>query len=476
MIRFACTSCGSKFKVSDDKGGKRAKCPRCATAMTIPLPPPPQPQEIGEYRLAEEDGQPPPAPPQAPAARVRRAPSAAAEAPKPAGGRVVRCPSCIQPLPAESRICVDCGVKLPSGRPVLTSRGVDLDELEIKADKTIRPLSWLIPTGIYPLYSEALGRARPWATWTIAAITILTSIWFLALEWSGSPQLRSAKNLMLWVGNAPPPPQRLLALYLFTSYGDGDAFLAKVEELQGAVAKKTPPKPKKKPPLPGPPEEEEALSDEHVLAAHQALSPQQQCLGQYRFSQLLTHAFLHGGLLHLAGNMLFLLVLGSRVNAAIGNLATLVLYPFLAMVAGWAFQVSAAAGLPMPLLGASGAVMGMAGMYVVLFPIHQIHMVAWWRRGLLLGAGLSKKIFALPGILVVLFYVSFDVIYTILRVETGVAHWAHLGGMIAGIGLALLLLVSRLVHTGGDGLSLVLGKYAWGLVGTPQAHARRREG
>jgi membrane associated rhomboid family serine protease len=101
-------------------------------------------------------------------------------------------------------------------------------------------------------------------------------------------------------------------------------------------------------------------------------------------------------------------------------------------------------------------------------------MVAWWRRGLLLGAGFSKKIFALPGIVVVLFYISFDVIYTILRVETGVAHWAHLGGLIAGMLLAVGLLVSRLVHTGGDGLSLLLGKYAWPLVGTPIAHARRR--
>ncbi len=458
MIRFGCASCGARFKVSDDKAGKRAKCARCGAVLTIPTPP--APEEAGLYRLAGEAELPTSAAasttvayPRAgsPTATPARPAQPAVPGARPVSGRVVRCPSCTQPLPAEARICVDCGVRLPSGRPVLTSRGVDLDELEIKADKTIRPLSWLIPTGIYPIYSEALGKARPWATWGIAAVTVVASAWFLALDWSRSPKMRTAKNLMLWCGEASPSQDHLLGFYMTTSYGDLKALEAKAEELKPTVSR-----------------------DRLLLAAHQALPPEQQCFGRYRFSQLLTYAFLHGGPLHLAGNMLFLLVLGSRVNAAVGNLATLLLYPLLAMVAGWAFRLSAQASMPLPMLGASGAVMGMAGMYVVLFPIHKIHMVAWWRRGLLLGAGLSKKIFALPGILVVLFYISFDVIYTVLRVQTGVAHWAHLGGLIAGVALALLLLIFRLVRTGGDGLSVLLGKYAWPLVGRPVAQARRR--
>jgi hypothetical protein len=62
MIRFGCGQCGAKFKVSDDKGGKRAKCPRCTAVLTIPAAPPPEVQEIGEYRLADEDDLPPPQP------------------------------------------------------------------------------------------------------------------------------------------------------------------------------------------------------------------------------------------------------------------------------------------------------------------------------------------------------------------------------------------------------------------------------
>jgi predicted Zn finger-like uncharacterized protein len=491
MIRFSCTSCGAQFKVSDDKAGKRAKCPRCTTILTIPTPPPPEPEELGEYRLADEDDLPPPAPAAVAAHAAAVAPkarAAAPEAPRPTSGRVIRCPSCTRALPAESRICAECGIKLPGGRPVLTSRAADLDILEIDADKTIRPLSWLIPTGIYPIYSEAVGRARPWATWTIAAVTVLASVLFWVFDWTGSPAMRSAKNYMLWVGKAPPTQEHLAAFVLTTSYGDRAALQAKIKELRAAEEAKHPPartnRPRRAEPQVQEEEEDaggffasmEIAHDQFLLPAHEALEPKQQFLGRYHFSQLLTHAFLHSGLLHLAGNLLFLIVLGARVNAAIGNVATLLLYPLLAMIAGWAFKLSSDAGMPLPMLGASGAVMGMAGMYVVLFPIHKIHMVAWWRRGLLLGAGLSKKIFALPGIVVVMFYISFDVIYTILRVPTGVAHWAHLGGIIAGVILAVLLLLTRLVHTGGDVLSLLLGKYAWPLIGTPIAHARRRAG
>jgi len=169
-------------------------------------------------------------------------------------------------------------------------------------------------------------------------------------------------------------------------------------------------------------------------------------------------------------------VLGSRVNTAIGNIATAAVYPALAIIASLAHKASAAAGMPMPALGASGAVMGLAGMYVVLFPIQKVHMVAWWRWGLWRGFKLSRKVFAVSGIFVVLFYISFDVLFTILAVETGTAHWAHLGGLIAGIFLGIILLVTRLVHTGGDILSVTLGKSAWALIGTPHSHARRRSG
>ena len=63
---------------------------------------------------------------------------------------------------------------------------------------------------------------------------------------------------------------------------------------------------------------------------------------------MLTSAFLHGGLFHLAGNLVFLLLFGSRVNAVIGNIATLMLYPLLAVGAGLIYLSASVAGPPTP--------------------------------------------------------------------------------------------------------------------------------
>ena len=119
------------------------------------------------------------------------------------------------------------------------------------------------------------------------------------------------------------------------------------------------------------------------------------------------------------------------------------------------------------MLGASGAVMGMAGAYLLLFPIHKVYMVIWMRWGFLAGFHLSFKCFALRGFWVVLFYIIFDVIAVSLTVEDGTAHWAHIGGLIAGFVIAFALLAGRLVYSRSDVLSLVLGKYAWRIIGTP---------
>jgi membrane associated rhomboid family serine protease len=117
-------------------------------------------------------------------------------------------------------------------------------------------------------------------------------------------------------------------------------------------------------------------------------------------------------------------------------------------------------------------VMGLAGMYIVLFPIHKVHMAAWLRLGLLFRFRLSMSIFAVRGFWVVLFYIAFDVIYTLFGLEDDVAHWAHLGGFLAGAAIALILLCSRLVNArGGDILSVILGRHAWKLIGRPNRPA-----
>jgi membrane associated rhomboid family serine protease len=122
-----------------------------------------------------------------------------------------------------------------------------------------------------------------------------------------------------------------------------------------------------------------------------------------------------------------------------------------------------------PMIGASGAVMGLAGMYFVLFPIHQVHMAAWLRWfGYDFTPRLSLKMWSMRGYWVVLFYIAFDVLYTAFGIEDNVAHWAHLGGFGVGAGIALIMLLSRTINARGcDIISAILGKRAWALVGRP---------
>jgi membrane associated rhomboid family serine protease len=120
------------------------------------------------------------------------------------------------------------------------------------------------------------------------------------------------------------------------------------------------------------------------------------------------------------------------------------------------------------MIGASGPVMGLAGMYLVLFPAYRVHMATWIRMIFWLGL----TFFTIRGFWVVLFYIMFDVLSTLLGNQDNVAHWAHLGGFVAGMVIALVLLLTRVVNAhGGDILSVMLGKHAWPLVGRPGRRA-----
>ncbi len=414
------------------------------------------------------------------------APIAPSEAVEPVPGDGPVCRSCNRRLQRGAKICVQCGINLKTGRSMITSDDGHIDGAYETADKIIRGVSWLLPFGYLPIASEGFGTCKPHVVRAVAILTVLISVWFWCYEWSGSPKMQSHKQLLLWTGEQEPTSDDILMFYEFTEYGDAGAFEDKYAELEekallaqasdeidpdeedeeAADADRT---------LPGgiPLDffiDTSSWNDALVVKAHEALPLEQRTIGEYRTSQLLTNAFLHGGILHLVGNLIFLMIFGTRVNMLIGNIASGVLYPVLAVLASYIFLVSAAAGAPMPALGASGAIMGLAGMYLILFPIHKVHMAIWWRWGLVGGFHLSMKLFGVRGFWVVLFYIAFDVFFTVLNLETGTAHWAHLGGFIVGMVLALILLFSRLVNArGGDILSAILGKHAWALIGKPRA-------
>ncbi|MAE61684.1 MAG: hypothetical protein CMJ49_10060 [Planctomycetaceae bacterium] len=172
--------------------------------------------------------------------------------------------------------------------------------------------------------------------------------------------------------------------------------------------------------------------------------------------QLITHIFLHGGLAHLAGNMIFLAAFGVAIYQALGWFYPLI-YLALGVFAGLAghLMLSDPAD-PVPLLGASGAIAGVSGMYLVLFPRHDIHMVFWFRFTWLFEPYI--KTFAVTGIFVVLFYTSFDVLNIVLQSQGNVAHGVHIAGFSAGVVLGFILLITRAVKTEGyDLLTWVFG-------------------
>ncbi|MCL2639281.1 MAG: rhomboid family intramembrane serine protease [Phycisphaerales bacterium] len=313
------------------------------------------------------------------------------------------CPCCNRHLTRNAKICTDCGIRVPSGRPMITSLGRDENMLYANAETIIRAVAWIIPLGWSPIASEAYAARKPIVTWIVAAITIVISfVFFIDMRCD-----MSMIHWMLW----PPTPVHIPA---------------------------------------------------HI---HDPI------VGEFHGYQLLTSAFLHdfgnifGFVMHLGGNMLFLLIFGTRVNALIGNLKMAILYPLLGIAAAAAhLHFGEPSG---PMLGASGAIMGLAGMYLIFFPAHRVYMAIWLKLFWWYPAWL--KIWTVRGFWVLVFYISFDVIATILRSSDGVAHWAHLGGFIAGTAAAILLLVSGLANARhGDLLSVLLGKYAWPLIGKPR--------
>lgn len=151
-----------------------------------------------------------------------------------------------------------------------------------------------------------------------------------------------------------------------------------------------------------------------------------------RPSGFVTSMFLHGGLLHLGGNMLFLWIFGDNLEDEMGHLGFLGFY--LASGVGAAlWQVLADPGSLVPMVGASGAIAGVMGGYLLLFPKARVDILiilififrvipvpAWLMLGLWFGLQLFNGFGATPG-------------------SGGVAYWAHAGGFIVGLALTLPL-------------------------------------
>jgi len=149
---------------------------------------------------------------------------------------------------------------------------------------------------------------------------------------------------------------------------------------------------------------------------------------------LFGHLWLHGGIIHLLGNLLFLWIFGNAVCAKIGNITFFLIYIILGMLAGIAhllFQGGAC-------IGASGAIMGVVGMYLVFFPANDITCYFVF---MIFFRPIVRE-FTLASFWMILFWLAFD-IYGASSGSGGVAYFAHLGGFAVGFLLAVLMLKTK---------------------------------
>lgn len=151
---------------------------------------------------------------------------------------------------------------------------------------------------------------------------------------------------------------------------------------------------------------------------------------------LFTSMFLHGGFLHLAGNMLFLWIYGDNVEHRLGAVPFLFWY-LVTGVAATLTHVLVAPGPPLPLVGASGAISGVLGFYFLLFPGHFV-------RVLLLLFPFYVGTVMIPARIVLGLYLVVDNLLPLILAPAGpVAHGAHIGGFLAGLAVAAWMRVAR---------------------------------
>ncbi|ROR34573.1 rhomboid family intramembrane serine protease [Inmirania thermothiophila] len=141
---------------------------------------------------------------------------------------------------------------------------------------------------------------------------------------------------------------------------------------------------------------------------------------------LLTSMFLHGGWAHLIGNMLYLWIFGNNVEDAMGHGRFILFYLACGVVAAMA-QALAAPASTVPMVGASGAISGVLGAYLLLYP--------WARVMVLIPLGLFSQVVYVPAMMVLGLWFVFQLASAALSApgQGGVAFLAHVGGFVAGM-------------------------------------------
>ena len=160
------------------------------------------------------------------------------------------------------------------------------------------------------------------------------------------------------------------------------------------------------------------------------------------FLTLITSMFMHGGIAHIFGNMLFLWIFGDNIEDRMGHLRYLIFYLVCGVLAGLAHVFTTAlfatdvASLLIPSLGASGAISGVLGGYILLFPSRRVMVLLSW------------FVTEVPAFVAIGLWFAFQLINGLGVLgagskQGGVAYAAHIGGFIAGLVLIKLFTIGR---------------------------------
>lgn len=140
-----------------------------------------------------------------------------------------------------------------------------------------------------------------------------------------------------------------------------------------------------------------------------------------------SYAFLHGNILHLGGNMLFLWVFGDNIEDALGHVKYLLFYLACAAAGAW-FHGFVAPASDVPLIGASGAVAGIVAAYLLLHPKVRVWVLALGRIPLPVPAAIPLAL-----------WVAWQVVSLVAAQNDGISYATHVGGLLAGAVLVLVL-------------------------------------
>jgi membrane associated rhomboid family serine protease len=158
-----------------------------------------------------------------------------------------------------------------------------------------------------------------------------------------------------------------------------------------------------------------------------------------QISHLLTHMFLHGSWLHLIGNMWFLWLFGNNVEDSMGRLRFIAFYLLTGLAAALG-QIITAPDSVIPMVGASGAISGVMGAYLILYPRVRVYV--------LVPIFIFLTSIALPAWMMLGYWFLIQLVSGLLASDEvgGVAFWAHVGGFVAGIALIKFFAREEYVH------------------------------